>query len=64
MTTTITNWRKSSRSGAQANCVEVGTTDTLVGVRDSKDQAGPALAVAPTAWSAFVAEIRTGDLSE
>ena len=41
MTPQITNWRKSTRSGNQANCVEVGSADAVVGVRDSKDREGP-----------------------
>ncbi|SUA41982.1 DUF397 domain-containing protein [Nocardia africana] len=37
-------WFKSSRSGGSKNCVEVAfLDDSLVGVRDSKNIAGPAL---------------------
>jgi hypothetical protein len=58
-------WRKSTRSGGSGgNCVEVaGNLPGVVGVRDSKDVAGPALAFGPTAWSAFVATVRTGSLA-
>lgn len=38
----ITRWRKSSRSGVQSNCVEIGNTGAL---RDSKNPDGPSLAV-------------------
>lgn len=55
-------WRKSSRSNDQGLCVEVADNmiDTvgLVGVRDSKDIAGPALAVSPAGWAAFVSAAR------
>ncbi|MFF3852014.1 DUF397 domain-containing protein [Micromonospora sp. NPDC002575] len=57
-------WRTSSRSNDQGLCVEVA--DNLVGsagvvaVRDSKDQAGPALTVSPPGWTAFVDAIRAG----
>jgi len=49
-------WRKSSRSsGNGGNCVEVADTlPGVVGVRDSKDPAGPALTFDPAAWRAFV----------
>ncbi|WP_422736215.1 DUF397 domain-containing protein [Micromonospora sp. WMMD729] len=49
-------WRKSTRSGASGgNCVEVADNlPGVVGVRDSKDPTGPALAFDPSAWRAFV----------
>ncbi|MFC0100393.1 DUF397 domain-containing protein [Micromonospora marina] len=49
-------WRKSTRSGG--NCVEVaGNLSGVVGVRDSKDPAGPVLTT-PAAWTRFVTSIR------
>ncbi|WP_329013773.1 DUF397 domain-containing protein [Micromonospora rifamycinica] len=55
-------WRKSTRSGGSGgNCVEVADNlPGVIGVRDSKDQAGPALRFPPSAWSAFVRELRGG----
>ncbi|MCX4469692.1 DUF397 domain-containing protein [Micromonospora sp. NBC_01655] len=57
-------WRTSSRSNDQGLCVEVADNlvDTVgvVAVRDSKDPAGPALAVSPPGWTAFVGAIRVG----
>ncbi|WP_324784130.1 DUF397 domain-containing protein [Streptomyces sp. H51] len=48
-------WRKSSHSsGAGGECIEVAATPGRVHVRDSKDTTGAALAVEPTAWTAFV----------
>lgn len=48
-------WRKGTRSGENGgNCVEVAALAGGVGVRDSKDQAGPVLRFDPTAWSAFL----------
>ncbi|MEV6983440.1 DUF397 domain-containing protein [Sphaerisporangium sp. NPDC051017] len=57
-------WRKSSRSqGGNNNCVEVasGFAGTIA-VRDSKEPAGPVLAVTPGAWREFVGGIKAGDL--
>ncbi|MEV6693334.1 DUF397 domain-containing protein [Micromonospora sp. NPDC051196] len=49
-------WRKSSRSGSSDQCVEVATNVSgVVGVRDSKDPAGPVLTFDPYAWRVFVA---------
>lgn len=53
-------WRKSSRSG-QGECVEVADNlPGVVGVRDSKDPAGPALAFAPDTWRAFLTFAKRG----
>lgn len=49
------DWRKSSySSGEGGNCVEVAGCADAVHIRDSKIPAGPQLAVAPGAWSAFL----------
>ncbi|WP_459546046.1 DUF397 domain-containing protein [Nocardia sp. X0981] len=54
-------WFKSSRSGASKDCVEVAhLRDGVVGVRDSKNPTGPALAFAPHEWDAFTHALRRG----
>ncbi|MFD3519570.1 DUF397 domain-containing protein [Streptomyces sp. NPDC058653] len=48
-------WLKSSYSGSGGgNCVEIAIASSTVGIRDSKDTAGPVLHVRDSAWSAFV----------
>ncbi|MEU5853106.1 DUF397 domain-containing protein [Saccharopolyspora shandongensis] len=54
----ITNWRKSSYSGEESNCVEVGAGPGLVGVRDTKDRDGGTLAFRPQAWGVFLAAVK------
>lgn len=54
-------WVKATRSSNGGDtCVEVAVTDRAVGVRDSKDTAGPALVFAPGGWAGFVAGVKAG----
>ncbi|MER7128555.1 DUF397 domain-containing protein [Streptosporangium saharense] len=54
-------FRKSSLSGGNNNCVEVATNlPGLVAVRDSKDPSGPALAFTPAQWRSFIGHMNTG----
>ncbi|MFI1227360.1 MULTISPECIES: DUF397 domain-containing protein [unclassified Streptomyces] len=49
------DWHKSTYSSdSGGNCIEVATCPHSVHVRDSKVLDGPAFAVAPDAWSAFL----------
>jgi hypothetical protein len=53
-------WFKSSYSSPEGgNCVEIADLNTEVGIRDSKNTAGPALVVPAGAWSAFVSLARS-----
>lgn len=49
-------WFKSSYSdGPDGNsCVEIAIAPRAIHVRDSKNVAGPRLALAPAAWASFV----------
>ncbi|MFE7316667.1 DUF397 domain-containing protein [Streptomyces sp. NPDC057555] len=53
------NWYKSSYSSGGDNCVEVAELQASVAIRDSKIPQGPVLDFPPTAFAAFVADIRT-----
>ena len=50
-------WRKSSYSDGQANCVEVAAVG-LVAVRDSKSPDAARLTFTPNAWQQFTAALR------
>ncbi|MFI5780308.1 DUF397 domain-containing protein [Nocardia sp. NPDC051570] len=59
MNTSDTEWFKSSYSSQGTECVEVAFLERgMVGVRDSKDPACPALIFAPSEWDAFAAGLR------
>ncbi|AXK87837.1 DUF397 domain-containing protein [Nocardia farcinica] len=64
MTVDLSNakWFKSSYSGGGNDCVEVAHLDGgMVGVRDSKNTAGPALVFTPSEWEAFLRGARGGE---
>lgn len=50
------NWRKSSYSGTNGNCVDVAWPVNRVAVRDSKHSAGPAIDFPTVNWQAFLAQ--------
>ena len=54
----IMNWRKSTRSLSNGNCVEVGAGPTLIAIRDSQDPDGPAINVSPREWTEFTESVK------
>ena len=55
------DWRRSTYSGSNGNCVEAGTDGAVVLVRDTKDRAGVVLTFGPGAWRRFAAAIKSTD---
>jgi len=55
-------WRKSERSNQQGSCVELADLHTAVGVRDSKDPAGPHLTFTRGQVADLATRIRKGEL--
>jgi len=66
MTTDLSgaNWFKSSYSQHGGDCVEIAhLASGTVGVRDSKNPTGPALAFTPGEWNVFTADVQGGRFS-
>jgi Domain of unknown function (DUF397). len=55
---TPTNWRRSSYSGGNGNCVEVAELGDVIALRDSKNPDGPRLTVGRHAWSALLCNLK------
>ncbi len=55
-------WRKSTRSGGNGQCVEARYVDHTAQVRDSKDRQGPVLSFTADQWTDFVQGIKAGTL--
>src|SRR6266487_671615 len=56
------SWIKSSLSFSNGNCVKVASLpDGEIGVRDSKDAAGPVLRFTSGEWDAFLGGVRSGE---
>ncbi|WP_306362608.1 DUF397 domain-containing protein [Nocardia sp. CC227C] len=53
-------WFKSAHSTGAKECVEISFLDGAVGVRDSKNPAGPALMFTTAAWARFTAAVTAG----
>ncbi|UJW36469.1 DUF397 domain-containing protein [Saccharothrix sp. AJ9571] len=58
-------WKKSSRSGALGNCVEVAPlADGSIAVRNSRFPAGPALVYTQAEMAAFLAGAKDGEFDD
>lgn len=54
------DWRKSSASAGQGECVEVATSGQAVLTRDSRAQAGPVLEFTTSQWLGLLQRIKNG----
>ena len=61
---TDAQWRKSSYSSANGQCVEVADLPAAIAVRDSKDPVGPKLIFTPADWRAFLSTVAEGQLHQ
>ncbi|MDQ7907760.1 DUF397 domain-containing protein [Phytohabitans sp. ZYX-F-186] len=55
------NWRKSTRSAGNGQCVEVAAMSEGIAMRDSKDPEGPVLRFRAATWRDFVGSLRAGE---
>lgn len=54
-------WRKSSRSGSDSNCVEVRLSGDMIQVRDTKDRGKIPHAYTRAEWRAFLDGAKDGE---
>ena len=52
------NWRKSSYSGGEGNCVEVCRDRSRILARDTENRAGAILRFSPDVWRKFTGQVK------
>ncbi|AOS64638.1 DUF397 domain-containing protein [Actinoalloteichus hymeniacidonis] len=62
MTLHLKGWRKSTYSGAQGGCVEVGHCADIVGIRDTKNRDGGTLIVDRAVFGALLSLVKADSL--
>lgn len=56
-------WRKSSRSATESNCVEVAAAEGRVAMRDSKNPTGSILILGVREWTTFLTDLKADTLN-
>lgn len=56
-------WRKSTFSGYNTNCVEIGHSDSGIVVRDNKNPRGAILNFTAAQWDTFLGGVRGGEFN-
>lgn len=64
MSTVKIQWRKSSASAGNGQCVEAAPVGGGVAVRDSKDPTGPVLRFTPEEWQVFLVGAKAGEFDD
>ena len=55
----VSDWRVATYTGGQGNCVEVGTSATMIAVRDTKNREdGPVLRFDLPVWREFMQRLK------
>ena len=57
-------WRKSVRSSAQGNCVELASLGDGVAIRNSRHPEGPALVFTDAELDAFLGGVKDGEFDD
>jgi hypothetical protein len=58
------SWRKSTKTQANGQCVEVARVGDVIGVRDSKDPSGPMLTFTLAEFEAFLDGTHNGEFDD